>query len=93
MDAEFVARGTGWRGRGRPPKPIPGPLMTMLEQTSVDGTQAQIPRDGATERDVAELKRTLERGADTLGMRLRFQADDDTIRFYVEDPQAGAGDD
>jgi hypothetical protein len=85
MEVEFTPRGTGWRGRGRPPREVPEELLDILRRTYTSGEQANIPTAGYSTPDVSEVVGLLTRGAKDLGMRLRLQTDGHAIRFWAED--------
>ena len=85
MDIEFSARGDGWRHAGRPRAKVPPEILAALQRTYDEGVQANFPLYGATEAEVRQVVRLLEIGARQLGLRLRKQADQTTLRFYAED--------
>jgi hypothetical protein len=85
MDVQYVPRGEGWRGRGRPPRRVPAELMDMLRHTYRQGDQAVIPTAGHPQQEIDEVCALLRRGAIDLGLRLRLQTSETAILFYVKD--------
>lgn len=90
MNVEFEGRGDGWRHRGRPPRVVPPDVMNVLQQTYETQQQAKFPVDGASAKEVRQLASLLELGASKIGKKLRWQADELWLRFYVEDEEEAA---
>ena len=84
MEVEFRPRGQGWRGRGRPPRECPAPLLDLLRQAHERREDAAIPVVGTPAREVRQVVALLRRGATQLGYALHIQHDAKEIRFYVE---------
>lgn len=96
MQIEYTQRGQGWRGRGRPTKEVPQALLDALRRTYEQGTQATMQLGGATDGQVKSMVLLLEHGVAQLGgvtkrgdgpFRLRQQADQQVLRFYMEDKE------
>lgn len=85
MDVTFASRGEGWRGRGRPPRPVHPDIMAMLRRTYDTGQQAVLDITGHPPAEVDNVEAILRRGAKNLGLHLRCQRTATTLRFFVED--------
>jgi len=78
---EFVPRTAAFRGRGRPPVPVPPRILEALQQTLVTGTAATINVATDTPENIAELRRQLRRAARQNGWRIRTEGPDRTGKF------------
>lgn len=85
----FVAPAeSGWRGPGAPRKQIPEPVVKMLEHARDSGEVGLIDIRGENAESIAEVVRTLRRGARHMKRAINIQRDRQThqIRFRIGEP-------
>jgi len=87
MDITYAPRNQ-WRGRGRPPKMAPRPVVDMLRAT-LDGSMAVITIGVGEEELLREARSNLRAAARELGLRLHVQITGRELRFYGEEKSDG----
>ena len=84
-ELRFSPRGTVYRGRGRPPAPVPQAILTAVWQTYQTGTECRIDVTDDTAEDVAEFRRALRRAGSQLGVKMHVQRKGPEIVFWAEE--------
>lgn len=85
MQMELVDRSQAWRNRGRPPRPIPEEVAQAAEMTYRTGKCYVVAIDADEEEEIRELESLLTAYAGRKGKRMRFQREDDVLRFEMVD--------
>lgn len=85
MQMMLVDRSQAWRTRGRPPRPIPEEVAQAAELTYRTGKCYVVAIDPDEEEEAKELESLLTAYAGRKGKRMRFQREDDVLRFEMVD--------
>lgn len=80
----FQPRGTVYRGRGRPPAPVPPRVLQAVWQTAQSGTECRVDVSGDTAEDVATFRRALRRAGSQLGVKVHVQRQGNDLVFWGE---------
>ena len=81
----FSPRSTVYRGRGRPPSPVPQAILAAVWKTYQTGTECRVNVASDPPDRVAEFRRALRRAGSQLGVKIHVQRQGDVLVFWAEE--------
>lgn len=85
MEVAFRDCAEAWRGRGRPPRPVPDTVRDMADATYGTGKVGTVTVGPDDEQECKELVRMLRSYAKGSDRVMRIQRDADELRFWMVD--------